>query len=1024
MTMRILFILLLCSPLLPAQRLSHPLHAEAPRHVQRTAAVTFPDTVHILAVMVQFQTDNDTRTSGNGQFDLTATDERIIDPPPHDSAYVADHFRFVNNYYSKSSNNKQFVSATVLGTVITLKKQMKDYAPIGGNLPLATMIDEAWKAADSLYPGFPFERYEMFAVFHAGVGKDIDLRAALGYDPTPLDLPSLYFSTDALRSVFGSSFNGITLKNSSFKIPNTVVLPETEVRRIPGVGGDVVLKLGINGLLAASIGSYLGLPDLFDTKTGKTAIGRFGLMDGQSIFSFYGMAPPEPSAWEKIRLGWTTPIDVQGNALLTLPAAGLHSSGSDTVYRIPISAKEYYLVENRHRDVNGNGNIVTVKWKGSERALAFPMDTTFYSNSGIDSVYGTVVDVEEFDWSLPGLINTNNAYKGGILIWHIDESVIERNLASNSINADETRRGVDLEEADGSQDIGKSYAFGDAASGTEDGSPIDYWFNGNIFPNYTNAFSETTLPNSLSNTFARSHVTIRNFSAQAPRMTAEVLIGSPEITLKKLIDRRSSAAGNADAPVSADLNGDGKPELIYTSGDSLYALKEDLTPFLNNTTGLLSPFGGSVRPVLARGVFQYLTASNGITASLVGATDSIIYFFGTGDGNNDGLLDTIATANAHGMISTPLMSGDGNGWIYFGTVSGMTGRAGVSTSLPGYTVMSAFASTPLVTQTAALGNLGTAPSPLFIAQDRVGDILFTGKRIIAAAAGNFIPNALNENGQYVAAVFASDQFAVINAQTKEVEYHTLPGVSPALAVANIDGDRTLDIILGAGDQLFAFNVKGNMLERFPIRTLDGGSIIGAPVVVAQKNSPGIAILYGTTNGHLYAVNERGTMLPGFPVQTSGMTSSPVLVGKYLAAATTDSGISIWETQLQFDTSKIYWTGYTGDQRNSGFAPFANDGVQKSAELLPKKYAYNWPNPVYSGATNIRYYLAKPATVTITIVNMAGELVQKLNGTGYAGLDNEVPWDITNVQSGIYFAQITASGGGEETSQIVKIAVVK
>jgi len=29
----------------------------------------------------------------------------------------------------------------------------------------------------------------------------------------------------------------------------------------------------------------LGMPDLFDESTGATAIGRFGLMDGQGIFS-------------------------------------------------------------------------------------------------------------------------------------------------------------------------------------------------------------------------------------------------------------------------------------------------------------------------------------------------------------------------------------------------------------------------------------------------------------------------------------------------------------------------------------------------------------------------------------------------------------------------------------------------------------------------------------------------------------------------------------------------------------------
>ncbi|NUN71322.1 MAG: hypothetical protein HUU02_16615, partial [Bacteroidetes bacterium] len=663
--MRILSLLLLCSHLLAAQRLSHPLHAEAPRTERRAAPALFPDTLRILAIMVQFQTDADSRTSGNGQFDLTATDERIIDPPPHDSAYVADHFRFANNYYSRASNQKQFVAATVLGRVITLKKQMKDYAPIGGNLPLAAMIDEAWKAADSLYPGFPFEQYGMFAVFHAGVGKDIDLRAALGYDPTPLDLPSLYFSFDALRSLFGSSFTGITLKNSSFKIPNTVVLPETEVRRIPGVGGDIVLKLGLNGLLVASIGSHLGLPDLFDTKTGKTAIGRFGLMDGQSIFSFYGMAPPEPSAWEKIRLGWTTPIEVPGNAMLSLPAAGLHSTGNDTVYKVPISAKEYYLIENRHRDVNSNGNTVTVKWKGSERTLVFPMDTTFYSNSGIDSVYGTVVDVEELDWSLPGLVNTNNKYYGGILIWHIDESVIERTIASNSVNADATRRGVDLEEADGSQDIGKSYPFGDPASGTEDGSPIDYWFSGNIFPNYTNTFSETTLPNSLTNTFARSGVTIRDFSAQGVRMTAVVDRTSAPVRLITSRKRPNIGTGNDDSPMIADIDGNGTQEVIYTSGDSIYVLDRTLAPFQNNTTGLFAPYGGRRQPVVVPSLGD---ANMGpVFRGIAGQTSTAVHLFRTNDRTKP-LADTAASFSAASAITTPLLyeSAD-NGTLQFGT---------------------------------------------------------------------------------------------------------------------------------------------------------------------------------------------------------------------------------------------------------------------------------------------------------------------------------------------------------------------
>ena len=288
-----------------AGRIPHPLSVGT---ATRSAALN--DTLKILAVMVQFRTDEDIRTSGDGQFDLGAAPEPIIDAPPHDSAYFADHFIFAKNYFRKASNGKQQIDATVLGSVVTLPKRMSEYAPIDGYLPLAQMIEETWKKADSLNPGFPFASYDLFVVFHAGVGKDVDLRGALGYDPTPFDLPSLYFSEDGLKNVFGASYTGIPVQGSSYFIKNSIVLPETEVRQIPSIGDDITLKLSINGLLAASIASHLGLPDLFDTKTGRTAIGRFGLMDGQSIFTYSGIAPPEPSAWEKLQIGWTVTIDL------------------------------------------------------------------------------------------------------------------------------------------------------------------------------------------------------------------------------------------------------------------------------------------------------------------------------------------------------------------------------------------------------------------------------------------------------------------------------------------------------------------------------------------------------------------------------------------------------------------------------------------------------------------------------------------------------------------------------------------
>ena len=56
--------------------------------------------------------------------------------------------------------------------------------------------------------------------------------------------------------------------------------------------------------------------------------------------------------------------------------------------------------------------------------------------------------------------------------------------------------------------------------------------------------------------------------------------------------------------------------------------------------------------------------------------------------------------------------------------------------------------------------------------------------------------------------------------------------------------------------------------------------------------------------------------------------------------------------------------------------------------------------------------------------MAGDLVSEINTRGTGGMDNEVIWDVSSVQSGIYFAHIEAQGGGEHGNAIVKIAVIK
>ena len=130
-----------------------------------------------------------------------------------------------------------------------------------------------------------------------------------------------------------------------------MLIPRTQSRRGTDISdNEIVFPLSINGLLCVFIGSYLGLPDLFNTENGQPAIGRFGLMDGAGFFAYNGLLPPEPSAWEKVFLGWETPVIISYDETnpIELVAGSLNEPNS--IAKIELSSTEYFLIENRHRD--------------------------------------------------------------------------------------------------------------------------------------------------------------------------------------------------------------------------------------------------------------------------------------------------------------------------------------------------------------------------------------------------------------------------------------------------------------------------------------------------------------------------------------------------------------------------------------------------------------------------------------------------------------------------------------------------
>lgn len=153
-------------------------------------------------------------------------------------------------------------------------------------------------------------------------------------------------------------------------------------------------------IAAHEMGHAYGLPDLYDVDYSSNGIGPFGIM-GTGVHKRVnggrpGAKPIELSAWSRSILDFVEAEVVDENGIYNLYTT---KTGKYNSIKIDINENEYLLIENKNYDSNGN-------------------------------------------------VLNKDALSSGILIWHINNEVINDKYLDNTVNSDENNKGVDLIEAD------------------------------------------------------------------------------------------------------------------------------------------------------------------------------------------------------------------------------------------------------------------------------------------------------------------------------------------------------------------------------------------------------------------------------------------------------------------------------------------------------------------------------------------------------------------------------------------------
>lgn len=972
------------------------------------------DNLKILAVMSDFQVDIDDATFGDGKFGSIYTKNygnSILDPLPHDKTYFENHFKFVQNYFSKVSNGNLNIEYTVLDEIITVSKTMRNYSPALENLnnltPLAEYVSEVWTLADSKYPNFNFADYDLFIVLHAGVGKDVALPGSLGLDR---DIPSVFLNINSMKNIYGTDYQGISVNNGSFKINNSAIIPETESREVEGFDDTTLIELTTNGLLAATIGSYLGLPDLYNTETGRSAIGRFGLMDGQSMFSFQGIFPPEPSAWEKMFLGWVTPTEISvGNHNLNIVNKFVANPTDTTLIKIPINSTEYYLIENRKRDALQDGSKITYVSNGQIYTKALVGDSESYIYYDVDTLEGVIIDVDEFDWALPGEDRNwkmENFKDVGLIIWHIDETIINNNYESNTINNDRYKRGVAIVEADGIRDIGEDFQtiFGELVIG--EGTKEDTWYKTNPADYYENKFSADTKPKAESNSGVNSLITLSNFSDISNRTSFNLTFGSEYIDL---IGNFNLGNTSNYFSISAVNNGS---EIVFFSLSPNYTHKfnsKEIVTFSSHTTipslkPLVSSYNG--KELLIR------TLDCAVFVSIYNAGDTTGYF--SISNNCDDINST-----------SPVLFSENNNIVelLMGTEKGIINKYSVDVLLQTISLIESQQVLTTPVEQIALTENG---------YNAISDQYYWSSDF----AANDSPINLGEKAvQLVNTKVGIDDVAVIQTESRLIsisntneitEIRKTDSVNPFI-LADLKNDGSNYIIQNNGAYLEAFNLTGAEASNFPIQNEYKTNFISSPLAVDLNNDNAADIITFTEDGNILAVDGiTGKVIDGFPISSGKIATVPIVFtenGKTALGVVTENNQFMSWNISQYDGKK-FWTEENGNASNTSSVAVASSS-EKIAAFFPQSKAYNWPNPVYDGVTNIRYYVSEDSKAGVTIFDLAGDLVAKLSGNGIGGFENEIVWNVKDIQSGVYFAHLeVTSNSGKTDTKIIKIAVIK
>ena len=368
----------------------------------------------------------------------------------------------LSDYYDEISYGKFTLTGNVYGPYTSTLSESEALDNT------STFITSVFSAADadinfSNYDSDNDDIVDAVLVIYPGTGADED-----GEDSGHIWPHMSILRDDAGTAYYSQSFDGVSFSKYA-------VCPEK--RRINSVS-TAIRPIGV---YAHEFGHILGLPDLYERSIDEAeviseGVGEWCLMGSGSWLGSDGDTPSHMSAWCKDKLGWIEPNILEASNYLTyLNVDGMLEinnieENEGEVYKIYADGyrwNDYFLLENRQ---------------------------------------------------LTGFDSDQNG--SGLIVYHVDENQffgVGNLFGAGSNNDDYMHKLVDIEEADGQDDLDGSVNRGDSGD-LFPGSSNNTSFNNSTVPNnenYSNGSSDVELSNiQVSNGVVKLNLSIPNRDGQ------------------------------------------------------------------------------------------------------------------------------------------------------------------------------------------------------------------------------------------------------------------------------------------------------------------------------------------------------------------------------------------------------------------------------------------------------------------------------------------------------------------------------